>query len=153
MLKCTAVYAHIFMFQFPSTTAAWLDVAKEFNEKWNFPHCIGALNGKHVVMQALANSGSYYFNYKGTHSIVLMALVDGSYKFRFADVGCNGRVSDGGVFGQCGLSTFLSDGNTCLPAPESLHSGSDKAMPFVVVADDAFPLRNNLMKPYPQKHF
>ena len=71
-----------------------------------------------------------------TISIMLMAMVDSVYKFTFIDVGCNG-----GVFGQCRLSNFLK------PAAEHLREGGGRPVLFVVVADDAFPLRHNLMKP------
>ena len=33
------------------------------------------------------NSGSYYYNYKHTFSIVLLALVNADYKFLYVDIG------------------------------------------------------------------
>lgn len=30
---------------------SWLDIAKAFNERWQLPHCVGAMDGKHVVIQ------------------------------------------------------------------------------------------------------
>lgn len=29
----------------------WLNIANDFHEKWNFNHCIGAIDGKHVTIQ------------------------------------------------------------------------------------------------------
>ena len=56
--------------QTPSTTAEWKHIAKEFHNKWNFPNCIGALDGKHVLIQPPKECGSYYYNYKGTNRLL-----------------------------------------------------------------------------------
>ena len=63
--------------------------------------CIGALDGEHITIRPPANSGSYYYNYKNAFSIVLMALVNASYRFIYVDIGCNGHISDGGIFKNC----------------------------------------------------
>lgn len=135
--------------QVPSTESQWNEIASDFLMKWNFNHCIGALDGKHVLIRPPANSGSYYFNYKHNFSIVLLALVDAEYKFIYVDVGCNGRVSDGGVFKNCSLSKALEEGKLNLPAAKNLPGG-ERPVPFMIVADDAFPLKENIMKPYSQ---
>ena len=36
----------------------WLSVAKEFEEKWEFPNCVGAIDGKHIPLINPFNSGS-----------------------------------------------------------------------------------------------
>lgn len=139
-----------FKLQVPVTKEEWLWHSTRFEDKWNFPHCIGALDGKHIVMQAPNNSGSYYYNYKNTHSIVLMALADASYRFTYIDVGCNGRISDGGVFNNCSLHSALTNDELNLPQPIPLP-GREKPVPYVIVADDAFAMKPYLMKPYPYK--
>jgi hypothetical protein len=101
-------------------------------------------------MQAPAYSGSYYYNYKRTFRIVLLAVVDAEYKFLYVDVGCNGRVSDGGVFSSCSLHHALDIGTAELP-PAIPLPGWTQPFPYFFVADYAFAMRNYIMEPYPFK--
>ena len=64
----------------PTTNEGWLEVAGDFEARWNLPHCLGAFDGKHIRIQKPKNSGSLYFNYKQFFSVVLMALVDSKYR-------------------------------------------------------------------------
>ena len=58
------------------TTLDWRNIAEKFEGRWNFPNCIGTIDGKHVQIQCPPGSGSMFYNYKGTYSVVLMAVVD-----------------------------------------------------------------------------
>jgi len=141
----------LLLLQVPCKEEDWKRVAHNFNEAWNFPHCIGAMDGKHITIKPPPHSGSYYFTYKQTFSIVLLALVDANYRFMFVDVGTNGRVSDGGVFRNSALSNVLDTNSLNMPGPETLPAGT-VPVPYVIVADDAFPLKPNIMKPYSRRN-
>lgn len=88
---------------------------------------------------------------EGTHSIVLMGIADAKYKFTYIDVGANGRISDGGVFNRTSFFRSLNDDKLHLPAPHPLP-GRNEPVPYFLVADDAFALNNNLMKPYTHRN-
>ena len=81
----------------PQNPEEWKEVAKEFNDKWNFPNCLGAVDGKHIRITPLPESGSFFWNYKHFHSVVLMACANANYEFIWCDSGTNGRISDGGA--------------------------------------------------------
>lgn len=95
------------------------------------------------------SSGSHYYNYKHTYSIVLMAVAGPNYEVVYADIGTNGRVSDGGVWNKCCLLKSLENGSLNIPEPKPLPHGTDP-VPHVLVGDDAFALRPFVMKSYPQ---
>ena len=73
-------------------------------------------------MQAVPGAGLEYFTYKGTQSIVLMAMVDANNHFIYVDIGCNGRVSDGGVLrdSTIGRAMFGDDTNVMMHVPLSV---------------------------------
>lgn len=133
----------------PSTTEQWIEIEKGFSD--NFPHAVGAIDGKHIVIKCPDHTGSEYYNYKRTFSIVLLALVDSNYRFIFADIGSQGRISDGGVFRNCVLWRDICENKLNFPPPCPLP-GSNVALPYVLLGDGAFALSEHLMKPYPGDH-
>ena len=160
METCKAIYNFLKdeYLKLPQTTEAWREIAEKTRERWQFPNCIGAADGKHIPIIHPKNSGSDFYNYKGFFSIVLLAIVDYDYKFLFVDVGCQGRISDGGVFRNSSFNRALQSGKLNLPEPAPLPSSEDPIwmheenhpVPYVFVADDAFSLGDHCMKPYPQ---
>lgn len=122
-------------------------VAHGFKTRWNFPNCVGAIDGKHILIRPPPDSGSYFYNYKGSHSIVLMAICDANCEFLYVDIGCNGRVSDGGVWDNTLISSRIVTDTAGLPS-DGKPQGSDRMLPYVFVADDAFPLQRHILKPF-----
>ena len=125
-------------------------MADEFQARWNFPNCLGALDGKHINIRPPMNTGSAFYNYKHRFSIVLMALADASCKFIYVDVGCNGRISDGGVFNGCTLQKVMDNRSNSFPDPKPAP-GDERPLGFAIIADDAFPLQETIMKPLSHK--
>ena len=135
----------------PTTPEQWKEVASLFSNKWNFHNTVGALDGKHIAIKCPPNGGSHYYNYKGYHSIVLLALVDADYKFIYIDVGKKGCSSDGGIFYDTPLREGLQNDTLGLPDSEPLP-GDDVPLPYFVIGDDAFALRHWMMKPFPDRN-
>ena len=98
---CKAIWTVLYQkgyLNVPKSCEEWLKISSEFSQMWNFPHCLGSIDGKHIMIQSPARSGSMYFNYKKTFSIVLLAICNAKYEFTMIDIGGAGRQSDGGVY-------------------------------------------------------
>ncbi|KAL8594576.1 hypothetical protein ACOMHN_002131 [Nucella lapillus] len=134
--------------------AFWVGVASQFQEKWNFSHCIGALDGKHIAIRQPPRSGSVYYNYKGFFSVPMLALVDADYTFLWLDVGGQGHMSDSQIFRNCELYEHLLGGTLHLPpaTPLTQEEGDNREVPYFIVADEAFALETYIMKPYARRN-
>ena len=121
------------------TEEEWKLVEQQFFERWNFPHTLGALYVQHVAIRCPPSAGSLYFNYKGIHSIVLMALSDADYTYLYVDLGANKSSSDGGAFADIELKEAFEAGDIGVPDPEPLPGGT-RPVPYFIVGENAFSL-------------
>ncbi|XP_070377117.1 uncharacterized protein [Dermacentor albipictus] len=148
-VTCRALWSRLQPLYMPKPeTASWLKIAEGFGHTWQFPNCLGAVDGKHVHIKCPAKSGSMYFNYKGTYSIVLLAVVDSNYKFVVVDVGANGKQSDWGLLEQSIFGQLLDKGKLQLPRDLPLPNTALPA-PCGFIGDEAFQLRTDFLRPYP----
>ncbi|XP_060531482.1 uncharacterized protein LOC132705066 [Cylas formicarius] len=49
---------------FPQSEEDWKAIVKQLEQRSNFPHCLGAVDGKHVNIVPSPGGGSYFFNYR-----------------------------------------------------------------------------------------
>lgn len=51
---CKAIWGVMENLVFPEFSLDfWKTAAKGFSEQWNFPNCVGAIDGKHVTVQVI----------------------------------------------------------------------------------------------------
>ena len=94
----------------PTDPEDWKNIEEIFRNRWNVPHSVGALDGKHLAIKKPKNSCSEYFYCKGYFSVVLLALVDADYKFPWVNVGSNGSSSDAQIFNSSKLKRRIENG-------------------------------------------
>ena len=72
---CQAIIAELQeeYFQCPDSPE-WKIVEEKFRTRWNVPHAVGAIDGKHITMKKPKKTGSDYYNYKGFCSLVLLVV-------------------------------------------------------------------------------
>ena len=110
-----------------------MEIGNKFKEKWNFPHCLGAIDGKYIVIQAPPRSGSEFFNYK-TRSLVLLDVCNARYEFTPVDIGKNSNLG------------YAIDQNLLnVPPPSNDISSDGKYYSYVFVTDDAFQVKEYML--------
>ncbi|KAL4122487.1 hypothetical protein QTP88_014809 [Uroleucon formosanum] len=130
------------------TEEVWKNSEIGFRELWNFPNCIGSIDGKHVSIKCPPKTGSSFFCYKNFFSIVLLGIVDPNYKFLIVDIGSYGRHSDSSIFENSSFYREFIQGKTILP-PKPLP-GTTTPVPHVFVGDKGFKLETFLMRLFPR---
>jgi hypothetical protein len=84
------------------------------------------LDGRHVVIEASANSGLQYFSYRKMFSIMLLALVDAHYKFIV--VGSYGKNSNAGIFSNLKVGKALERKKLNIPEDKPLPGTTESLL-------------------------
>lgn len=134
------------------TQENWIQVSQEFQRKANFPMCLGAIDGKHIRVQNFPEAGAMNFNYKNFYSIVLLAIVDVDYKFIFVDIGAYGKDCDSSVLQSTDFWRRLEKGELQIPEAKPLTPELGVKVPYVFVADNAFPMNEHIVKDFSNRN-
>ena len=122
-------------------------VVADFEERWGFPQCAGAIDGSHIPIKAPREYHADYYNRKGWYSVILQGLVDSKYRFTEINVGWPGKVHDSRVFSNSSMYEKGMSGRL-FSAHNSKYIHGVK-VPVVIIADAAYPLLSWVMKPFP----
>jgi len=128
------------------------NTADAFYNKWNFPNCIGSIDGKHIRVKCPKTLAvCIIIIIKNFFSIVLFAIVDANYRFMLIDIGAYaGKDSYSGVLHNSKIYHRIDKGTLKVPNAKLLPNTTNMA-PFVFIGDEAFPLREHLLRPFPKK--
>ena len=122
-----------------------MEIVRGFESTWNFPQCLGAVDGSHIPIIAPCDSPTDYYNRKGFHSIVLQGLVDHQYRFLNVYIGWPGSDHDARILSNSEVY-FKGEAGTLAPHHTRIFSGVP--VPVVILGDPGYPLLPWLLKPY-----
>ena len=129
-------------------------ISSEILELWYMLHVIESIDGKHVAMECSKNTGSLYHNYKGFFSQVLLAVCDAKYKFIFIDVDQYVSTNDSAALKNSKHGRRLESYSPNIPSEDIAYKnyfkdGEPLILPYNMVGDEIFQLKDYLMRPYP----
>ena len=120
--------------------------AQEFERKANFPHCLGAVDGKHIQVMKPEHSSSMFYNYKDffplyqwpwqtlTTALCMLTLVVT-------------EKTDSTIFKRSTLWTSIQTNMLELPSERPLSGTEAPNVPYFFV-DEGFALNRNLLRPF-----
>lgn len=130
----------------PTTTEGILLNVEDFEVLWDFPQCLGSIDGTYIKIQPPKHDAHSYFCHKSFYSTVLLAVCDAKYRFLYINVGAAGRCNDAYILRNSSLIKYLS---SSVLRDLSKPLGGEN-VPVCLIGDAAFPLRATLQKPYPE---
>jgi hypothetical protein len=142
-----SVVVHLFFkrfIKFPATPQEIQTTINGFQDKFNYPVCLGALDGTHIPIKPPLGSETDYFNFKKYHSVIMLATVNSDLLFTYVNIGAPGRCNDASIFNRCILSEVIEDP---IYANHFIMVNNTKIQSHLI-ADSAFALNRTVLKPF-----
>lgn len=131
--------------KFPTTNEEIKMTIDGFATKYQYPLCLGSLDGTHISVTPPMGFETDYFNYKKFYSIIMLAVVDSNLRFTYVNIGAPGRCNDASVYTRSNLADVIKN-----PIYENhFMIVNARKVQAHLIADSAFALHRTLMKPYP----
>ena len=116
------------------------------------PHVLGALDRKYIRVECPKLAGTLHDNYKGFFSIVLLAVCDAGLIFTLFDFCTYESNNDCGVFSNSLMGEGLETNIFNIPEDEPIDGCKFTPLPYILLGEDIFPLKNRLIKLYPGRN-
>ncbi|KAJ8883978.1 hypothetical protein PR048_015834 [Dryococelus australis] len=126
--------------------------AKCFKKKAHLPHCLRAMEGKHVRNTNPEHSGSLCYNHRHFFSEGLLAVAASIYKFLYSDVDSIEKAAGQTTLYDRTFGKALADGSLDIPQPDTVSPELESLSYVFVFLGDALGIYVNLLRPYPRTH-
>ncbi|XP_037939972.1 protein ALP1-like [Teleopsis dalmanni] len=123
-------------------------IADEIYDATGVPNCLGALDGKYITIVCPAESENVNLKYSKAVSHILLAACDHNYAFTFVDIERYGNKQDDGIFTRNGFGSEIFNETFQIPDNSNLPY-TDVPFPYFFAANNTFPLRKHIMRPFP----
>jgi len=129
------------------TKEQWELTALEFEKTANFPHCLGAVNGKRIRVIKPEHSGSIFYNYKDFFPRGIKGR-GRHYRCMYVDIGSYGKDCVSTIFKRSTLWTAIRTNMLELPSERPLSGTEGPNVPHFYVGDEGFALNRNILRPF-----
>ncbi len=133
--------------KFPQSPDEIKDTIDGFYTKYNYPMCLGAVDGTHIAIKPPLGYEVDYYNYKKHHSIIMLATVNSDLLFTYTNIGAPGRSNDSSIYNRSSLAQIIE-------APiydNHFMMINNIKIRCHLIADSAFSLNKTLIKPFPER--